>query len=39
VTHRNKDADPLEWTATADIILEKVAILNRDYKKLVANQQ
>jgi len=37
VTHWNEDAEPFEWTATAGSILEKVAILNRDYKKLVAN--
>lgn len=39
VAHWNDDAEPFEWTATADSILEKVAILNRDYKKLVANNQ
>jgi transposase len=39
VKHWNQDTDPFEWTATADSILEKVAVLNRDYKKLVANNQ
>lgn len=33
----NEDAEPFEWTATADDILEKVAMLDQDYKKLVAN--
>jgi transposase len=33
----NQDAEPFEWTATADQILEKVAMLDRDYVKLVAN--
>jgi transposase len=33
----NEDAEPFEWTATASSILEKVAMLDRDYRKLVAN--
>jgi transposase len=37
ITHWNEDAEPFEWTATAGSILEKVAMLDRDYKKLVAN--
>jgi transposase len=37
ITHWNEDAEPFEWIATADQILEKVAMLDRDYKKLVAN--
>jgi transposase len=37
VTQWNEGAAPFEWTATADDILEKVALLDRDYKKLVAN--
>jgi hypothetical protein len=37
IDHWNEDSKPFEWTATASEILEKVAILDRDYKKLVAN--
>jgi hypothetical protein len=37
VPHWNEDAEPFEWTATADSILDKVAMLNRDHRKLVAN--
>ncbi|MBE1604353.1 IS630 family transposase [Actinopolymorpha pittospori] len=37
IDHWNEDAEPFEWTATADQILEKVAMLDRDYVKLVAN--
>jgi transposase len=37
VAHWNANAEPFEWTATADEILEKVAILQRDYRKLLAN--
>jgi transposase len=37
ISHWNQDAEPFEWTATADQILEKVAMLDRDYKRLVAN--
>ena len=37
IAHWNEDARPFEWTATAGQILEKVAMLDRDYKKLVAN--
>lgn len=33
----NEDDDPFEWTATADEILAKVALLDRDDEKLVAN--
>jgi transposase len=39
VKHWNQDAEPFEWTAATDGMLEKVAILNRDYKKLVADSQ
>jgi transposase len=39
VVHWNQDADPFEWTSAAGGILEKVAILNRDYKELVADGQ
>ncbi|HUZ53684.1 MAG TPA: IS630 family transposase, partial [Streptosporangiaceae bacterium] len=34
IEHWNEDARPFVWTATASEIL---VILNRDYKKLVAN--
>jgi transposase len=37
IAHWNEDARPFEWTATAGQILEQVAMLDRDYKKLVAN--
>lgn len=37
ITHWNETADPFEWRATADEILEKVTILERDYRKLLAN--
>ena len=37
ITHWNEDAEPFEWTATAGSILDKVAMLDRDYRKLVAN--
>lgn len=33
----NDDAEPFEWIATADGIIAKVAILERDFKKLLAN--
>jgi transposase len=39
ITHWNEDAEPFTWTATADEILEKVAILDRDFRKLVDNNQ
>lgn len=37
ITHWNDDAAPFEWTATADDIIAKVALLDLDYRKLVAN--
>jgi transposase len=37
VAHWNANAEPFEWTATADEILDKVAILQREYRKLLAN--
>jgi len=37
IIHWNEDAEPFEWTATAGSILDKVALLDRDYRKLVAN--
>jgi len=33
----NDDAIPFEWVATADEIVARVAILERDFKKLLAN--
>jgi hypothetical protein len=39
ITHWNEDAEPFTWTATADDIIEKVAILDRDFRKLVDNNQ
>ncbi|MGI8451325.1 MAG: IS630 family transposase [Streptosporangiaceae bacterium] len=33
----NADSKPFAWTTTADEIIAKVTILDRDYKKLVAN--
>lgn len=37
IDHWNEDAEPFEWTATASEILAKVAVLDRDFRKLVAN--
>jgi transposase len=37
VTYWNTDAKPFEWTATPEEIIAKVAILHRDFKKLLAN--
>jgi hypothetical protein len=37
VAHWNANAKPFQWTATAEDILAKVAILQRDYRKLLAN--
>jgi transposase len=37
VTTWNEDAAPFTWRATADEIIAKVAVLDRDWKKLVAN--
>jgi transposase len=37
ITNWNDDTEPFEWTATADEIIAKVALLDRDYRKLVAN--
>lgn len=33
----NEDAAPFEWVATADQIITKVAILEKDFRKLLAN--
>ena len=32
----NEDSAPFEWTATADEILEKVTLVDRDFRKLLA---
>jgi hypothetical protein len=37
IANWNEDAEPFVWKASAAEILEKVAMLDRDYKKLVAN--
>jgi transposase len=37
IAHWNENANPFQWVATADQILEKVTILQRDYRKLLAN--
>jgi transposase len=37
VEYWNADAQPFEWTATPEEIIAKVAILQRDFKKLLAN--
>lgn len=39
IKHWNADAEPFEWTATPEEIIEKVAILDRDFRKLVDNNQ
>jgi transposase len=35
ITHWNEDARPFEWTATAEEIIGKVQILERDFRKLL----
>jgi transposase len=37
VAYWNTDAKPFEWTATPEEIIAKVAILQHDFKKLLAN--
>ena len=37
VAHWNEDAKPFTWVATAGQIPEKVAVLDCDFRKLVAN--
>lgn len=37
VTYWNADPKPFEWTATPEEIIAKVAILQRDFRKLLAN--
>ena len=32
----NEDSAPFTWTATADDIIEKVALIDRDFRKLLA---
>jgi len=32
----NEDSAPFEWTATAEEIIEKVALVNRYFRKLLA---
>ncbi len=39
IKHWNADAEPFEWTATPDEIVAKVAVLDRDIRKLVDNNQ
>jgi transposase len=39
IEHWNKDAEPFEWTATASEIIEKVQILERDFRRLLDNNQ
>jgi transposase len=36
ITSWNEDSVPFEWAATADEILEKVALVDRDFRKLLA---
>jgi transposase len=37
ITHWNDEAEPFKWVATAGQILGKVAVLDCDFRKLVAN--
>jgi len=37
IAYWNADAKPFEWTATPHEIITKVAILQRDFRKLLAN--
>jgi transposase len=37
ITAWNHDAEPFTWTATSKEIIAKVRVLQRDYRKLVAN--
>jgi transposase len=39
IDHWNENAEPFTWTATAAEILDKVALLDTDYRKLVDNNQ
>lgn len=39
IAHWNETASPFEWTASADEVLEKVAVLERDFRKLLANNK
>ena len=35
ITHWNEDSEPFAWTATADEIIGKVQILQRDFQQLL----
>jgi transposase len=37
--HWNTDAEPFKWTATAEEIIEKVQVLERDFRRLLDNNQ
>lgn len=37
IEHWNQDAEPFAWTATAEEILAKVELIERDYRKYLAN--
>lgn len=39
IDHWNSDAAPFHWTATADEIIAKVTILERDFRKLLDNNR
>lgn len=39
ITHWNEDATPFTWTATADEIIAKVQILERDFQQLLDNNK
>jgi transposase len=39
ITHWNEDAAPFTWTATADEIITKVQILERDFQQLLDNNK
>jgi transposase len=39
IDHWNEDVEPFVWTASADEIIAKVAMLDRDFRKLVDNNQ
>jgi hypothetical protein len=38
VAHWNANAEPFQWTATSEEIIEKVAIFQRECRKLLANK-
>jgi transposase len=39
ITHWNEDAEPFEWTATAEEIIGKVQILQKDFQALLDNNR